>query len=86
MKTLFGLTESQMWQVAYECRLEDWRNAIELVKDYPETELTPEQIDDITVFVERLWEDSERLNSVENDIIFEAIDLYLSTQQKEEQQ
>lgn len=74
MKTLYGLTEQQMWEVARECRLENWRSLVTSLNDDDDRlNLTDDDIEKVLVEVDTLWDRSERVNELEVDMTYKAI-------------
>jgi hypothetical protein len=82
MQTLYGLTENQMWEVYHECTLENWKQAIKVVYEdstgFELTELASEEIAEIAI---NLWDDSGNVNSIENAILYEAIEKHLKQEE-----
>ena len=85
MKTLYGLTEAQMWEVHRACREENWKCLIEMLAEdledcdgYTEEDLE-EMVDDALCMID----DSERLSNLENDIAFQAIGNWLDERSEE---
>lgn len=78
MDKLYGLTENQMWEVHHACTLENWRQALQVVyEDSTGFELTDLASEEVAEIAFNLWCDSGIVNSVENDILYEAIGKYL---------
>lgn len=74
MKTLYGLTEQQMWEVARECRLENWRSLVTSLNDDDDRlNLSDDDIEKVLVEVDTLWDRSERVNELEVDMTYKAI-------------
>lgn len=75
MKLLYGLTEKQMWEVALECELENWRDEVRYVlEENIEFVLTEENLEKAIRFAKEKWEKSDgENNELKYDIIYNAI-------------
>lgn len=87
MKTLYGLTEAQMWEVYRICRLENWKEFTESIAlNWDECEsLSDEDFEDIADNALHIWDNHcDTRGELESQIVEEAISDWLSEYNKEE--
>ena len=87
MKTLYGLTEAQMWEVYRACRLENWKEFTRSITDnwYEIEELSDEDLEDIADNALYAWDNHcDIRGEIESQIVEEAISDWLSAHNEED--
>ena len=82
MQTLYGLTETQMWEVYRACRLEGWKElVIELAQDHDEcTTFDDWDFENIADNACDMALGSDVIGSEENEIAHQAIEEWLDAE------